>query len=151
MNDFKSLQIIYFALLIGQLGVAVFLIFATGLSGTTNSDQIFRFIVPIMLVGGIFGSYLIYNKKREEGAALNSLEEKVFHYRTSTILRCAIMEGVVLTSLVFFFLEGGASYYLLFAAIGLAVFFTFRPTIAAFTSDYKLSRKEEEELDLRMQ
>ncbi|MCB0637969.1 MAG: hypothetical protein KDC54_15175, partial [Lewinella sp.] len=70
---------------------------------------------------------------------------KVLHYRTSVILRSAVLEAGNLFCLMLALLERNMN-HLLFFALGLLVFFYFRPRINEITDLYQLTSGERQEL-----
>lgn len=144
----KSMPIIYFALIAGQLlmaGVILYLSSTSGIEANPENLKTLRMFIPVVSLTTVAISYLLYNKRREQGAALEDLGSKTNHYRVSNILRWAIIESGNLFALVAIFLTG-SSFFFLFFALGMAVFIIYRPSIGGFVQDYSLNSKEEQTL-----
>lgn len=143
-EQFKSINILWLALLAGQL--IFFLVTYFLVPGTGNeSMEIFQTIVPVVMLGALGGVYLISRRRTVEGAALDSLEEKVNHYRATIIIRSALLEGANLLAIVAMLIDQPGP-YLLYFAVGIAAFLYFRPVINRFVQDYQVSEQEAQEL-----
>lgn len=131
-EQFRPFNILFLSMLMGQvlmLGVIYF-----GL-GVTHQGDIFAMIVPFVILGGIGAAYFIYQSRKAQGAELDDIDEKIVHYRSSFILRAALIEGPTLLGIVGYFLDGNPT-YLMYIGAGLLAFIFFRPSIAEFERDY---------------
>lgn len=148
----KQNEVLYFALLAGQLGIAIVLFLfienpaaqsANGASGS-NFEAL---IIALFCASAIGMSFFLYNKRKESGRQLKgSLEEKLVHYRQSFIMRAAMIEGVNLVALIFYFFVEKNYVYLLLFALGIGAFLLIRPTVDRMAEDYQLSANEQNEL-----
>ncbi|MEM1319066.1 MAG: hypothetical protein AAGG75_02355 [Bacteroidota bacterium] len=145
-NNFKSLQVLFLALLGGQLTMCIAFCIITGLRAGFSTEGIFWALGAIISISTIIIGVLLYNQRITKGVMLTGLSDKLAHYRGTVITRLALVEGGNIVLMVFMFLDNGSTIYLIFFAFGVGVFIYFRPTAEAFIQDYKLKAKEEEEL-----
>ncbi len=150
-NNFKSINILYYALVAGQIMMAAVLYYMT----TTGSGEVefswemsnpFHIIAPTLVLGSIVMGTFLYNSRLREGKSQTGFLEKLQHYRATIIIRSALMEGANLICLIFFFLTQNYFFLFLFF-IGLATFLMIRPSAQVFKDNYKLT--EEERMELR--
>lgn len=145
VNDqFKMVQIIFFALLSGQL---VFLLIAVLLvqSGEiSTNDNLFLILLivdlmivfPSLTVGPMF--YRSFINKAKSGL---SVEEKFNLYRQGIIIKLALVEAPTIFSIVDYLLTG--SFIFLIIAVGVLVLFFFhKPTIEKFAEDFNIPLSE---------
>ncbi len=145
VNDqFKMVQIIFFALLSGQL---VFLLIAVLLvqSGEiSTNDNLFLILLivdlmivfPSLTVGPMF--YRNFINKAKSGL---SVEEKFNLYRQGIIIKLALVEAPTIFSIVGYLLTG--SFVFLIIAVGVLVLFFFhKPTIEKFAEDFNIPLSE---------
>jgi len=152
----QQMNILYLGLIGGQIMMLVALWFGigmnigaedTGSSRAVGETDPIVFIFAAIFFASTSMSFFLYNKKKVEGAALKgSLMEKLNHYRSSFILRAALLEGPNLMMLVaYFFIEPHILLLTLFA-IGLMCFIFIQPTVRRISDDYQLSISEQSEL-----
>ncbi len=140
MDTFKQLKIIFFALAAGQVFYFV-VSFILIENGTVMLNKDFStmggFIVPLVVVLMVVASKLLYNR------AINSKvkagdEEKLITYRTSNILKFALLEGANMFSITFYLLTGDFLYAGMFVII-LGIFFVNYPGREKFMAEFGLS------------
>ncbi|MEM6768358.1 MAG: hypothetical protein AAF655_25695 [Bacteroidota bacterium] len=137
------LQLIHAALIIGQLlfaGVAIFLISQGGPLSEDLTD-IFQLLAPILVLGGIAGSIFLPKTLLASAKESSDLSGKLQTYRSTSIIKFAILEAPSLVSLVAFLLTGN-SFFLGLAAIIVAVFFMNRPTTSTIINELELNQEE---------
>ncbi len=143
-EQFKSIQIIFFALLAGQLiflFISVFLIQSGNIS--TNEDLfLILFIIDLMIVTpAIVVGPMIYRSFMSRVIPEMSLTDKINLYKQGTIIKLALVEAPTIFSIVGFLLTG--SFVFLFLAIGIIIlFFMHRPSVEKFCEDFQLSFSE---------
>jgi uncharacterized paraquat-inducible protein A len=141
---FKTLQIIFLALLLGQLAFAI--IGNMILNEQTGIDTgALIYFVPVFLVIMVILGFSIFNSRMAKVSLEGSLEEKFNVYRNSSIIRWSMIEIGNLLAIVAAIVEGN-SLYLMFFAVGLIAFATTRPNIEEFTKRFKLSQDEQRKL-----
>ncbi len=143
-ETFKTLNIIYLALIGGQLAFFAVVFFV--LKPAPQEDDFFQMLVPIVSIMTIVASFFIYKMLKEKATEMDSLEDKVTHYRTSNIVRYALVEGGNLFAIVVFLLTG-QTFLLAFFALGLIVFFFYRPSVQGFINDFEMSDGEASKLN----
>ncbi len=148
-NEFKGIYILYYALLAGQVLIALimsFLIIDAEKIFSWEMSNPFHLIAPILMLSCISMSSLLFTKRMEEAKSIKSLYKKLEHYRSSIILRSALLEGANLICIIFYFLEFNYLFLLLFF-IGLAALLLIRPSEEMFKEKYRLT--EEERMEFR--
>ena len=143
-NDFKGINILYYALVAGQILIALVMSYLMIDSEKTFSWEMsnpFHLIAPILMLSCISIGSFLFTKKMEEGKNLNGLNEKLEHYRASIILRSTLLEGANLICIIFFFLEQNYFFLMLFF-IGFGAFLLVRPSADFFKEKYKLNEEE---------
>ena len=142
---FLALQIVYYALIAGQL-IFAFLTFYLIRSGLFDGEQaelrnIFIFIVPVFVMGGLFISHLLFKSFLNNAKGKISLYEKLTYYRSALIIRYALLEGPSFFAIVVYLLTGD---YLFLGMSGLVilVFFTLKPSVERAINDLELNSEE---------
>lgn len=146
-NQFKQIILIYGALMLGQVLFCLVVIFivTSGPDPAPQEGTPFELIVPTVIFVAIAGSFFVYRMRKQQGTALTGLSNKVEHYRTTAIMRSAILEGANLLAIFITFVTNNLN-FLLWFSLGLLVFLYFRPSVEQFIRDYALSGQEEQEL-----
>ena len=143
----KQTQVLHLALILGPILMSTMLWFAIGTNDEFSEPTIFPKVFPIVL-GSIFAAaFYIYKIRVSQRGEIVDLLTKVEHYRSTSILRWAMLEGGALISMLFyFFMENNFVFLILFAIalIGLAYS---RPSKNQFAEDYNLSNQEISELN----
>jgi len=141
---FKGINILYLALALGQILISIVL-FYMSLENSPTLDMSFgdikQLLVLLLVPAAIMISHYLYNNKITEGKQLNGVDDKLAHYRASNILRWAILEGVNLINIIFFFLSNNYFFLILFV-FGFAFFLLGKPSEEGFIEDYKLNSDE---------
>ncbi|MEM1216293.1 MAG: hypothetical protein AAGJ82_11440 [Bacteroidota bacterium] len=147
---YRSTFLLYIALLLGQIVfcfVVVFLITQPDRGLKEGSAYPFLGALIVCLA---FGGAWWMNRLRQ--ASIKRLRAnfpgKILHYRTSVIVRVAMLEAGNLFCLVIALLEG-TLFPLLFFCVGLAFFLYFRPNKDEVTRWYQLKDEEARQLYLR--
>ena len=83
-------------------------------------------------------NYLLGRRSQQK---LEGVHAKFNHYRTSNIVRFAMLEGGNLFAIVIVLLTGSTFFYLFFG-LGMAVFLMARPSKENFINDYNVSRNQ---------
>jgi hypothetical protein len=132
----RQLTFIFYALVAGQVifaGVCYFLLHNEMF--VTQDIAELRLVVPIAVVGAMAISYFLNEQMRQKASTLKSLEAQAAHYKQRVILRLAVLEGANLFALVAYLMTGSIN-FMLFFAVGLLLFFYFRPNEAEMERDY---------------
>ncbi|MFM9952230.1 MAG: hypothetical protein ACKV1O_30140 [Saprospiraceae bacterium] len=151
MNSFfKQLSTIFYALAAGQLlfcAVAVFL----RKQGTAAFDEAsienstLTMVTPFLALAAFTAAWFVHKMRASQGMGRKNLSEKTMHYRTTVLLRSAMIEGANIILLVAYLLSGRPIHLAWFVA-GMLLFFYFRPSPANFVRDYQLSFDEATQL-----
>lgn len=145
-QDLKSLGLIHLAMLAGQIMICFVINFVANENSGTN--EMLRYIGPIISIATITMSFVLYNKSKAEGQSLENLEKKAAHFRSAYIVRMALLEGGNLMLVIFMFLDFGSKWiYLIFFAVGIGVFTLIRPTLEVFAEDYRLDSAEKRKME----
>jgi hypothetical protein len=151
--SFRSTFLLYIALLLGQLIFCFVILFLlTQPDRSPNPEDPAYPFLGLTIVFICAGVAWFLNKLRLD--SLPRLQAnfggKIMHYRTSVILRSAVLESGNLFCLVLALLEGSLTPVLHFC-LGLGVFLYFRPSVTEMVENYHLSETEAEALrqDLR--
>lgn len=143
-NEFKGNYIIYYALVAGQVLIALvlsYLMMGNEISFSWKTESPLYLIAPILMLGCIsFGSFL-FIKRMEEAKTVKGLSNKLEHYRSSIILRSGLLEGANLVCIIFYFLEQNYFFLFLFF-LGLGAFLLVRPSADNFREKYRLTEEE---------
>jgi len=143
-NEFKGNYILYYSLLAGQVLIALvisYLIIDTEKNFTWDMSNPFHLVAPILMLSAVSMSSLLFTNKMEEAKNIKGLYGKLEHYRSSIILRSALLEGANLVCVIFFFLEQNYFFLLLFF-LGFCVFLLVRPSEDSFREKYRLTEEE---------
>lgn len=126
-TDFKNLQIIFLALLIGQIAFAVVANFVITDSEITDTGMLI-YLVPVVMITGILAGNYIFNSNLKKISTEKTTEEKFQEYRKYALLRWALMEGGNLLAVAAAIVEAKTLYFALFA-VGIVFFAMTRPNI----------------------
>lgn len=145
---FRALQILFFALLIGQISVVIvlYLTYEPRESDASQDVTTFKLALTILLalLAGI--SFFMNRKKLESARAQTTLKEKLSDYRAASILKWAPLEGGALISAVLFFVTGNV-FFLGFATMMIVFFATQFPSRQRIINDLDLTATEQIILD----
>jgi hypothetical protein len=133
--DFKKLQLIFYALVGGQLLFAGVVFFMLNQQQEFTDIPYLSVIVPAAVLGGAFLGYYLSNQLRVSAAEQRTEEDQLLHYRRRVILRLALSEFGNIVALMGTLLTGNTTFFLFFA-LGMAIFFYFRPTLVEMANDY---------------
>lgn len=149
-NYLRSLQILYKALLIGQLlfAVIVMLLVSKGIagSGIGISGNTFFYVAIGLSVVAVGMSYRLFGQKIEEAKQQDSLTAKLDGYRGAFILQLALCEGPALFSIICYFLTG-YNMVLILLALLILNFIKLSPTKPKVIQQLELDSEEESLFD----
>ena len=147
---FKTLNLIYIAMVAGQIIfglVAYFLLQSTKFeSEFPDMRDVFIYIVPIFVLGGIFGSTAVFTKTIFNARSLENLSDKLIEYRSALVMKYALLEGPSFFAIVIYLLTGD-TVFLGMAGLILMVFILNRPGIAKAEMDLALDADEKLNLE----
>lgn len=152
MQDSKTYlrvnSILHFALLIGQIMLAVVFIVLDGRTEIIlDSDgNPFFILVPATALFALFISGFMFKKLLEQAKAKPTLSEKLTLYRPALLVRFAILEAASLFGLMSYFLVGNL-FYIFISTFVMIYFFTLRPTKEKLEIDLQLDYKLKDEFE----
>jgi hypothetical protein len=143
----KTLAIIHASLCIG-------LVFFAGLvfvqnekfSATTNSNDVFIYLVPIIAMAGYFGSKYCYQNLIRKLPKEDSLIKKMQGYQMANMVKFALLEGPAFLALGICYINGNALHLVIALFLTVYLFFQ-RPTLEKLKSELPLSFEEKKEFD----
>lgn len=142
---FRALSIVHLALTIGLVCMGLigfYLIFSGTMSNNmTDLNMTFLYIVPIFILGGLFGSNWIYKNKLSGLKEENDLKTKMTNYRGILIIRYAFLEGPAFFAFVSALLTSNLL-FLVFAGLMIIFMIYWRPTKSSVIADLELNQQE---------
>ena len=146
-QPFMTIKTIYYAMM---LGVIVFgaVIYYTAKTPAFNLDvnDIFIFIVPVLLVLGIFASNFIYKSLIAKIDTNLDLQTKIAQYTSATIIKGTLLELPALLAVVVASFTDNML-FLIFALLMLFVMYTKVPAKEKFEEEVPLTFNEKSELN----
>jgi hypothetical protein len=143
-EQIKSVQIIFLALLAGQIIFLFISVFLVQSGNVKPNDELFLilFIVDLMIITpAIVLGPMIYRGFIERANTKKLTEEKFILYRQGVIIKLALVEAPTIFSIVGFLLTG--SFIFLILAIGVLILFFFhKPTLEKFAEDFNIPLSE---------
>jgi hypothetical protein len=139
-DQFKSIQIIFYAMIAGQLIFLFISVFLVQSGNISTREDLFlilfvidlMIIVPAIVIGPIF--YRSFMNRVNYGM---SVSEKLNLFRQGTIIKLALVEAPTIFSILGFLLT--ASVVFLIIAVGVLILFFFhKPTLEKFAEDFKI-------------
>lgn len=149
---FRSTILLYLALVLMQIIICLFVVFLLTQPdrplNQEGSDYPYLALLVVFLSGGA-GWFL--NKLRADAIPKlrANFKGKVLHYRTTVIMRSAVVEAGNFFCILLALFERSLT-PLLFFAIGMLVFLYFRPRLEEVTQLYQLTETEHQELARQM-
>lgn len=144
-QEFQSIKILHFALVGGALLMALVIYFILGVNESKNPDTLWEYVLPGLLILGLLGAFVMNKEAKNHLEKEANLAQKLANYRKRVIMRSALLEGVILNSLVFTYIAENPTLVIYPAIAWLALLFV-RPRMAEFVKDYNISGQEEQEM-----
>ena len=142
-ENFKSIQVLHLAMTGGCLMLGFIMVFLIGQEEKAVSlTMIFLMVSAMLTLSSVGGSFFLYKNKIKDARNIDGLDKKLENFRTSSIMRWAMIEASTLIAVVFMFVENNY-YYLGFFIIGIIALLLTRPSIESFIKDYQLNNEEE--------
>ena len=147
---FRTLKLIYYAMIASQLffGIVFIILVQGGQINTSQEDlkDIFNYVVPLFIVGGIFGSNRMFLTLVKDSKRIENLPDKMAGYQTAIIVRYAFLQAPFFFSLVVYLLTGGVL-FLGLAGVIVVVFLTIKPTIERAARDLDLNLNDKQAIN----
>jgi hypothetical protein len=143
-EQIKSVQIIFLALLAGQIMFLFIAVFLVQSGNVKPNDNLFLilFIVDLMIITpAIVVGPMIYRGFIERANTKKLTQEKFILYRQGVIIKLALVEAPTIFSIVGYLLTGSIIFLIL--AIGVLILFFFhKPTLEKFAEDFNIPLSE---------
>ncbi len=144
---FKTLQIIYFALVMGQLWFVVIAYFVNSYAeGFNNVEedliQIGQIIVAVLAIANLIISTQVSKALVNKAKEKNTLKEKLMGYRSALIVKYALLEGVSLFASTLLLLTGDMFFFII-AALIIGIFLLYRPSKEKTIAELDLHHTEQ--------
>lgn len=127
-NYFKSLKFLHLALV---SGLSIFLILAlfqgNGFNTDLNTNRTLLYLVPVLALGGYFGSQILFKKMLSGTKLSDSLETKLKKFQFASHIKYIIIEAPAILALFAYYVTGNAL-PLMIAGCLLAYLLAQRPT-----------------------
>lgn len=138
--SFRTLNIIYFAMLMGMVIFLTIVVVALKPQNAPGFNTIIYVFYAVSFASVFFSSFM-YRIRSNAAQTLNSLQEKLAHYRSGVIVRLALVEGPIIFGIVLYLLSG--KFLVLALTFMLLVYFVFiRPTKDKAIKDLNLKGEE---------
>ena len=148
---FRSIFLLYIALLLGQIVfclATLFVITQPDRILKEGSDYPFLAILVVFLAGG--AAWLVNRLRHQQATKITANHDgQVLHYRTTVIMRSAMIEAGNIFCLILALLENSLS-PILFFCLGLGLFLYFRPRIPELVQIYRMSEQERQMLEQQL-
>ncbi len=142
----QQLQILFFAMLVGLIGISGILYFFVQPIPFTG-DPMFFYIGGAVLVATTAVSLVLGKKFMADAREKTSVEEKLLHFRQGQIVRMALRDGAVLINLMLYFFVSGHPDLLYFAGIGFVLFALLMPSRERIIRELDLGSDDVARLD----
>ncbi len=146
-NIFKTIQIIYTALL---FGVLLFTILGYTLSGNPtfnlDSDITFMIAIPVVAVAAYMLGNLVFSSLVNKTHRNSTLATKLTRYQSAILVRVACLEAPAFIAIAATFITNNAT-FLLISVIMLVLMYLQFPSKEKFKAAFDLGMKEKSELD----
>ena len=113
LSNIKALSLMHFSLLFGQVifaGIAVYLIYTGAFTPVIENKEILSMVVPGAIGWSVAFVMLAFSNYKKKVAAIKmneeSLSDKLIAYRVANIVRWAILEIPVMSTIVCFLMTG---------------------------------------------
>lgn len=138
------LRMLFFAMLFGQISFGAIIAFVMGKTTAVQlpiDSKIAMAIVVLFSAVAILVAYKVYAAKLLKARACSDTKQKLEGYKTASIVRWAIMEGVCLLNVILFFVLGDFNF--LFCALAvLALFLTTMPTSSKLINELGIDMQD---------
>ncbi|TLX76617.1 hypothetical protein E9993_06930 [Labilibacter sediminis] len=143
---FRTLTIIYSAMLLGQLAfisIVIFLKLPSGRIDASGFSFPFSVVLPFLTITCLIASSIVYRVLVKSAQLKEKLVDKMPIYQSALIVKLALIEGPSLFSVVIFLMTGQV-YFLIFTLILLLIFITSKPGRQKAIDELKLDMSESE-------
>lgn len=138
----RTLTIIHFAMMGGLAMITVLFMSSHDLGSLSFTQEPFEFLIPILLIGGVFVGKFISKIILSKEIQNKTLQEKLGVYQTAHIIRVAPIEGIGLFASVTYSTTNNL-FFLLMAGVALLIMFTLIPTKEKIENTIPLSADDQ--------
>jgi hypothetical protein len=146
---FKLLQIIFYAFLAGQVMfgmIVLFLVQTQNLQPNPDLVESFMYVVPIVAFTALVIGNIVYKKVLAGAKNKTLLVHKMPVFMSATLVKCAMLEGTTLFTIVTYLLTGEVM-FIGAAALLIVIFYTFKPSREKAIMDLELSHEDIETIN----
>lgn len=144
LDSFKQIDIMFFAMLAGQVLVGLLLRFVLMVPERSMTDN-FGWLAPIIVSVGIALALVFRRTGSVSAPKQGSISEKFHHYRKHLLLQLAALEIANIMALLLSILDNNPKTFYWFV-LGVLFFLTLRPNKLKIQEDYNLSPSEMEQM-----
>lgn len=113
---------------------------------TTEYNDVFVYVVPIIAMAGYFGSKFIYQNLLRNLPKGEPLVKKMQRYQITNLFKYALLEGPAFLALGIYYIDGNALHLVI--GLSLMVYLLFqRPSLEKLKSELPLNLDEKKEFD----
>ncbi|MBS1598265.1 MAG: hypothetical protein JST75_08565 [Bacteroidetes bacterium] len=149
-NDLKTIQILYKALLAGQLIFAAIITFlvTTGRapSQSTSASNVFLIVAVVVALACIPAGYILFRQRIEVVKQQNDFSAKLEGYRASLILQLGLSEMPALLAIIMYFMTSNQSFLILLVLL-FVNFLNLYPSRNKIVKQLELNSEEEAMLE----
>lgn len=148
----RTLKMMHTTMLIGMIVftvVVVVMMTSTTIFGESADaiHNVMKFVAPLVAVATFLGSGVLFKQRIDSVRTSNTtLRFRLEQYRTASIMRWAMLEGGVMTSLVGLLLTKNY-YYAIFIFLLLVFFFLYAPSSEKIKTQLELNSADQAALD----
>jgi hypothetical protein len=143
----RSLQILFFALLSGQILVCTILYFIWEIPPTTEEESDLWLKIASVATIALLGLGMFLRKKNvEQARTQTNLEDKKARYRAALVLQWALTESATMLNVVVFCMTSNMSALSVAAAV-ILFFAMLMPTRGKLVDELELNFSEQNQLD----
>ena len=145
---FRTLQIIHFGLLGGQLlmtGVFAFSVHYHLVETDVNFPTNYIYLTLLLPVLGVLGSNFLFKTFLQRIDDKATIREKLTSYQTALLARYAVLEAPTLMLLVLYFLCGN-KFLILAALLAAAYFLMMKPSEIGLIEDLELNQEQQKQM-----
>ena len=145
---FNMLTILFYAMIVGIVFFALISFFLQQNDFVFREIDIdvFNYIVPLFIVGGVIGGNLLFKNQLKEASSKKDLLEKLKHYRSALIVKYAFFESSAFFAIITYLLTGEIL-FLALAGIPILAFLLNIPSITKIGNNLNLNYDEKQKIN----
>lgn len=146
----RAFRFTFWSLFSGQI---IFALFALIINvhepvnfGEFHPNDIFSYLVPMVVLGGIIAGYFIYKTQIKKSVNETTFKRKLEAYRSTSITRYAFIEGPNLFCIVAYYLTSNMIFMYMVVVVLIYYLFSY-PSLDKMTKEMELSSQEINQLN----